>query len=377
MTTIQQPKLTSMRGMHQSSGRGPAVSTPFELGNGVGDANELTEIGLAGRKRQRDSSDETPRQHQRLRGGVIELHHELQAVVNASRCGSPTHFAGGQQQQPQTAVGAGVGVPGVGISSSVPVPGSKDAAVLASVLASMADERTQVQSILARRLRGMASTSGRGSEVSAPNPDLTLKDCNSLSTLQQLAAVTQGESISQFLRAQQQGEQIKALLEERRQQQILLAMNNEYTQRLRVAGFEIERHRLRTAELEEHVKRLINELSISHSRLRNSEMVVSTLRSNLEHAVALSREEQTGDSDDVDDAASSYESDLLVSHARALHENEELREQRACRVCRTNEASTLLLPCRHLCLCHGCEGQLDSCPLCRQPKAASVLVYMS
>lgn len=53
------------------------------------------------------------------------------------------------------------------------------------------------------------------------------------------------------------------------------------------------------------------------------------------------------------------------------------REQRVCVVCQENEKSTLLMPCRHLCLCAPCAArpEVTTCPLCRAQITDRIAVY--
>ncbi|CAN0535843.1 unnamed protein product, partial [Ectocarpus sp. 12 AP-2014] len=36
-----------------------------------------------------------------------------------------------------------------------------------------------------------------------------------------------------------------------------------------------------------------------------------------------------------------------------------------CVICLTDPKNTLLLPCRHLCVCTECFRHVDKCPVCR------------
>ncbi|CAM6034896.1 unnamed protein product [Sphagnum compactum] len=219
-----------------------------------------------------------------------------------------------------------------------------------------------------------ASASGRGGNGSSPLLSIMGGD---LST----QIHQESEEIELLFKAQ--GEQVRQLLEEKRQRhsrELVAAIEQGISRRFQEKDLEIETMKIQNLELAEHVKRL--SLAAHHWRAKaeTNEAIVTALRSNLqqaEQAVAFSREqskEGCGDSE-ADDAASSHNGD--DAHARTLQENRELREQRTCRVCRCNDVSMLLLPCRHLCLCKDCETRLDACPLCRSPKQASVQVYMS
>jgi E3 ubiquitin-protein ligase BOI-like protein len=219
-----------------------------------------------------------------------------------------------------------------------------------------------------------ASTSGRGN-ISSPLLSIVSED---------LSTQIQQESEEIKLLFKAQGEQVCQLLEEKRQQHsraLLAAIEEGISQRFRDKDLEMENMKRQNLELAEHVKQLSIKVHNWQAKARANEAMVTALKSNLQQAqqaVALSLEqskEGCGDSE-ADDAASSHHGDD-DAHARTFKENRELREQRTCRVCRCNDVSILLLPCRHLCLCKECEARLDACPLCRSLKNASVQVYMS
>eukprot|EP00246_Nothoceros_aenigmaticus_P011476 TRINITY_DN3129_c0_g3_i1.p1 TRINITY_DN3129_c0_g3~~TRINITY_DN3129_c0_g3_i1.p1 ORF type:complete len:380 (+),score=47.40 TRINITY_DN3129_c0_g3_i1:77-1216(+) len=191
----------------------------------------------------------------------------------------------------------------------------------------------------------------------------------------------QRDEIEQCIKAQ--GEQLRQTLEEKRQRHsrsLIAAVEDGVSRRLRDKDLEVERFKRRNLELEEHVKQLSMEARLWQSKAKSNEAMLHTLRTNIQQGVHFSREdlskEGCGDSE-VDDAASSHHDDLADAQARAYRENRELKEQRSCRICRSNEVSILLLPCRHLCLCKDCEGRLDTCPVCGSLKNASVQVYMA
>ena len=61
----------------------------------------------------------------------------------------------------------------------------------------------------------------------------------------------------------------------------------------------------------------------------------------------------------------------------ARREREAERDERLCVICLTATKATLLLPCRHLCVCRACSQHrsLDKCPVCRTRIAETLDVY--
>ncbi|KAJ6888693.1 BOI-related E3 ubiquitin-protein ligase 2 isoform X3 [Populus alba x Populus x berolinensis] len=131
-------------------------------------------------------------------------------------------------------------------------------------------------------------------------------------------------------------------------------------------------------DLVERIKQVSMEVHSWHCRTKYNESVVNVLKSNLEQVMAqgaMHGKEGYGDSE-VDTAASYANQNhmrLVDSSANSIS----LKKQMACRACKINEASILLFPCRHLCLCKVCEGLIDVCPICRIAKSSSVEVFLS
>ncbi|KAL3698465.1 hypothetical protein R1sor_012541 [Riccia sorocarpa] len=194
--------------------------------------------------------------------------------------------------------------------------------------------------------------------------------------------VQQKEELDQLFKTQT--EQARQFLEEKRlrhSRALISTIEESVARKLREKDLEVEKVKRRNAELEEHARKVNLEIHFWQSKLKTCEAQVLTLRSNLkqaQQAVQLSREqskEGCGDSE-ADDAASCHHGDLGDPQALGFRNNKDLKEQRTCRVCRSNEVSMLLLPCRHLCLCKDCEGRVSNCPLCQLPKNASLQIYM-
>lgn len=64
-------------------------------------------------------------------------------------------------------------------------------------------------------------------------------------------------------------------------------------------------------------------------------------------------------------------------HEEVCRGREALEEEQACVVCSEKPKAMLFLPCRHLCTCDGCGGQLRQCPICRADIDDKVHAYRS
>ena len=58
-----------------------------------------------------------------------------------------------------------------------------------------------------------------------------------------------------------------------------------------------------------------------------------------------------------------------------IEENEQLKDQRVCKVCMDNEVSMVFLPCGHLVCCSICAQELRLCPICRGLIRGTVRTY--
>ncbi|XP_030527083.1 probable BOI-related E3 ubiquitin-protein ligase 3 [Rhodamnia argentea] len=195
-------------------------------------------------------------------------------------------------------------------------------------------------------------------------------------------------------------EKVRMEIEERRKRQarrIVGRIEEEVGKRLRSKEEEIQKIGKLNWALEERVKTLCVENQIWRDLAQANEATANALRTNLEQVLAqvgtddLPRGGAAMD-DEADDAGSCCGSNYdgegegegeEESRRRGLGEAQHGRRRgRAatttwCRKCGKEEASVLLLPCRHLCLCAVCGSSLHTCPLCNSPKSGSVHVNLS
>ncbi|KAK8938943.1 hypothetical protein KSP39_PZI011380 [Platanthera zijinensis] len=198
-----------------------------------------------------------------------------------------------------------------------------------------------------------------------------------------------------------QMERLRLEMEEARKRHcktLLSILGHRAMKQLREKDAELENVTRRNAELEEKARQMCAEGLIWFNLAKKNESLVSRLRTSLEQAMIqkpaagahLPAREGFGDSECyspflADDAQSRFfENENGRRVASRVEENSigipasgDRRGRMACKICRVNEVSVLVLPCRHLCLCKSCDAGVQTCPVCRFHKNASLQIFVS
>ncbi|KAM2534895.1 probable BOI-related E3 ubiquitin-protein ligase 3 [Malus sylvestris] len=230
--------------------------------------------------------------------------------------------------------------------------------------------------------RNSSVTSASGSMTAAPSMILSLGD-NIRTELDR-----QKEEFDQYIKIQEE-HLAKGVrdMKQRHMSSFLAAIEKGVSKKMIEKDLEIENMNRKNRELVDRIKQVAVEAQNWHYRAKYNESVVNVLKSNLQQAISQGADqgkEGFGDSE-VDDAASYIDPNnyltIPAGPAKTVSKNYlGLKEQtgsRTCRACKAKEVSTLLMPCRHLCLCKDCDGFVNVCPVCESMKTASFQVYLS
>lgn len=179
-------------------------------------------------------------------------------------------------------------------------------------------------------------------------------------------------------------------------------MEETVMKKLRAKDEEIDKIGRLNWALEEKVKSLCVENQIWRELAQTNEATANALRNNLEQVLlAQQLPPDNVENNDaaaaalLDDAQSCCGSNLVAEegdgaatsgplHEMEMNKGEKRRKHgsgygcgRLCRNCGKEEASVLLLPCRHLCLCGVCGPSLHTCPICLCAKNGTLYLNLS
>lgn len=175
----------------------------------------------------------------------------------------------------------------------------------------------------------------------------------------------------------QQTEKLRIEIEARQQTQTRMlasAVQNAIAKKLKEKDDEIVRVRNLNWVLQERVKSLYVENQIWRDIAQTNEANANNLRTNLDQVLAQIETFPTASAaveDDVESSCGSCGDGNGCGEANTAVSG-------CCKRCGEREASVLVLPCRHLCLCTVCgSALLRTCPVCDLVMNASVHVNMS
>ena len=189
-----------------------------------------------------------------------------------------------------------------------------------------------------------------------------------------------------------QNERLRLLLQEQRKQQVAVLLKKiepKASILLRQKDEEIAKATNKTMELQNLLKKLEMENQAWQRVAQENEAMVFSLNNTLEQ---LREQASCCFSNGVDDAESCCEvnregMETEENRGFAGHVADHRQEQdeegtrkmttMVCKCCNSRNSSVLFLPCRHLCSCKDCATFLDSCPICRTAKKASIEALIS
>lgn len=173
----------------------------------------------------------------------------------------------------------------------------------------------------------------------------------------------------------EQNEKLSILLREQRKRQVVTLLKKVEAEAIHMLSRkdeEIAQARMKRMELEELLTRLEEENQAWRKVAEEKEAMVLSLYNTLEHVNNGFNNNNNGAISD-EGSCCNQEDDVEVD---VEVEESERKMMVNCKSCGCGKACVLFLPCRHVCSCRECEGMLQSCPVCRTPKKATIEILI-
>ncbi|KAL9267454.1 putative BOI-related E3 ubiquitin-protein ligase 3 [Drosera capensis] len=138
---------------------------------------------------------------------------------------------------------------------------------------------------------------------------------------------------------------------------------------------EITKANKRTIELHELVRKLEAENQVWKAVAMENEAMVGALNTAiLQMKERVIEGSPNNVADDAESCCSVLEQKIKKNNGTGFDGE---RFGVICMACNVKNSSVLFLPCRHLCSCIDCAGLLDSCPVCKSLKQASIEILFT
>ncbi|GLU02727.1 hypothetical protein SLE2022_199670 [Rubroshorea leprosula] len=205
----------------------------------------------------------------------------------------------------------------------------------------------------------------------------TLRNTNSTIVVNNVEIVgcfeKQKQEIDCYIRSQ--NERLRLLLQEQRKQQVGIMMKkieSKASALLRQKDEEIARAVNKTMELENLLKKLEMENQAWQRVAQENKAMVLSLNSTLEQLRENASHCYNNVAEDAESCCEDNREEVKTEEEGQGRRNTTPTTTMVCKCCNSRSSCVLLLPCRHLCSCKDCEALLDSCPVCKTGKKASI-----